>query len=336
MANAIVLVVPRLLAQPPQALAEMRSLATFAALAGRGRVETGGIAKALFVALGADPATPVAPLALLGAGGDPGNDYVLRADPVHLAADRERGLRLQAIDDLSADDAQTLVRMLDRHFAGDGLRFDARRPDAWFARRREPARIATTAPDAARGRSLMASLPSGPDSGTWKRWQNEIEMMLHDHPVNRTREAGGALPVNALWFWGEGRIADVRPQPPTFVSAPQSPLGDLARGIARVAGIPDASDDIAQALSRASKADARRDVFTLALLRQAADLREFDKAALAPALDRLDAGSVAVVHLVADGNGTAVHWMAKAPGIWRRLAVRVSRRRFEIPPVPDA
>lgn len=332
MANALVLAVPGLLAQPLQTLASMRALATIAAYAGKPDVQTGGLANALLGALGVAPDTPVAPLALLGAGGDPGDDFVLRADPVHLAADRDHGLLVQTIDDLSAADADTLGRMLDRHFADDDLRFEIVRPDAWFARRREPARIAMTPPDAVRGRAAAACMPSGPESGLWRRWQNEIEMLLHDHAVNREREARNALPVNAVWFSGGGRLADVGALPRTFVSAPPSPLGDLARGIARVAGTDAAGDDIAHAVSHA--AEAGGDALAVAVLTRAVDVGDLETRALAPALGLLDARRVSAVHLVADGNGTAIAWTARSPGLWRRLTTRASRRAFAMPSLP--
>jgi hypothetical protein len=34
---------------------------------------------------------------------------------------------------------------------------------------------------------------------------NELQMLLHEHPVNQTREARGELPVNSLWLWGGGQ-----------------------------------------------------------------------------------------------------------------------------------
>jgi len=46
-----------------------------------------------------------------------------------------------------------------------------------------------------------------------RRLQNEVQMLLHSHPVNEAREARGALPVNSFWLSGCGRaqraVADV-------------------------------------------------------------------------------------------------------------------------------
>ena len=78
------------------------------------------------------------------------------------------------------------------HFADDGLRFVAPRAGAWFV-------LAAQAPadrDDARsmpssGAACSRTCRRAPDAGTWKRWQDEIGMLLHDHPVNAAREARG-------------------------------------------------------------------------------------------------------------------------------------------------
>ena len=331
MADTLVLVVPGMLALASQDLTAMRSLSTLAQFAGAPHVEPRGIAAALFASLGVARETPVAPLALRGAGGDPRDDYVLLADPVHLAADRGRIARVQTIDDLSADDAAVLVQMLDRHFAADDLRFEAVRPDAWFARRSQPANIATTPPDAARGRNLLDSMPGGADGGLWKRWQNEIEMMLHDHPVNVAREARGALAVNGVWFSGGGRMTDVPSLPPTIVATAPTRVGDLVRGIAACGGTTSEIDGgFEQLMGRAS--DANRGAMRLAVLEHARDL---DAKWLAPALERLGAQGLDALHLIADGNGTAATWTARAPRFWQRWIARASHRPFEIPAPAD-
>ncbi|MFO8025628.1 MAG: hypothetical protein R6U90_10795, partial [Thiohalophilus sp.] len=38
----------------------------------------------------------------------------------------------------------------------------------------------------------------------WRRLMNEVQMLLHDHPVNQQRAAEGRLTVNSLWLWGGG------------------------------------------------------------------------------------------------------------------------------------
>jgi hypothetical protein len=35
---------------------------------------------------------------------------------------------------------------------------------------------------------------------------NEVQMLLHDHPINQQRVQAGKLPVNSVWLWGEGSM----------------------------------------------------------------------------------------------------------------------------------
>ena len=58
------------------------------------------------------------------------------------------------------------------------------------------------------GKNIQPYLPQGGDSVYWRKLLNEIQMLLHTHPVNLQREAAGKLPVNSLWFWGGGQLPD--------------------------------------------------------------------------------------------------------------------------------
>ena len=53
---------------------------------------------------------------------------------------------------------------------------------------------------------LFDLMPQGADSGELRRLLTEVQMLLHDHPVNQQCEARGLLPVNALWFWGNAPL----------------------------------------------------------------------------------------------------------------------------------
>jgi hypothetical protein len=339
MSSTLILVVPGLLAQPPDALAAAPSLAAIAHAASHPRVDSRGIASALLAAIGAGGETPVAPLAALGAGVDPGDDYVIAADPVLLAADRDDVVLLARIDDLSADDAATLAALLDRHFAAAGLRFALARPDAWFARAQHAPDLQTTPFDAACRRGMYAHLPRGADAVAWRRWQNEIQMLLHEHPVNEAREAQGRPPVTGIWFWGGGRLADARTLPAVDVTAASGRIGDIARGVARAGGrttaFLDANGDaervVAQTARETAAGQARPALVVVDTIERAADVAALEARWLLPSSRLLSARRINRLELLADGNGIAAHWSAAPPTLWDRIAHRAGRTPFRVP-----
>jgi hypothetical protein len=330
----LILVAPALLAQSQAALAATSSLASLAQLAAPAHVQAGGIAAALLDALGAPAETPIAPLAALGAGIDAGTDYVLVADPVLLAADRDDLILVQRIDDLAVEESSALETTLNRHFASDDWHFVAARPDAWFARSPRTPAISTTPFDTARAKGVFPHLPRGVDGGVWQRWQNEIGMLLHEHPINAARLAAGRPDVTGIWFWGGGRLSDVVGLPATTVCAAAGRVGDLARGVARHAGgSVDAfaiTDMRSHVVERAQSPGATRIVVTDAIAGDAA-VAAFDAHELGPALDLLRRGELARLSVIADCNGIAARWSATPPTFWRRATSRLRRQPFAVP-----
>jgi hypothetical protein len=152
---------------------------------------------------------PAAPYSLLADGGEPGKHHWLRADPVHL---RLEGNRLVLADSgifpISQQEAENLADSLNAHFSDGGLVFYPLRPDRWYLRTEAAPALETTPLAQAAGRSIDALLPRGADSASWRARLNEIQMLLHGHAVNEAREAAGELPINSVWLWGGGNIAD--------------------------------------------------------------------------------------------------------------------------------
>jgi hypothetical protein len=125
------------------------------------------------------------------------------ATPVHLVAgltsvhlDRRSILRLST-DDLTAlakefrrvfHDSGFVLEPLD---SGDFLLFG---PQMAVAQTSEPAR--------AMGNSIADALGAGDPA--LRRLGAEIEMWLHEHPVNDARCRRGEAPVTGLWLWGGG------------------------------------------------------------------------------------------------------------------------------------
>jgi hypothetical protein len=177
---------------------------------------------------------PVAPYSLLADGGAPEGHFWMRADPVHLAVGRDSLALGPAALDVSRSEAEALAGTLNRHFA-ESLVFHPLHPERWYVRFPARPEVDTTAPSAARGTVFEDKLPSGADAMRFRALMNEVQMLLHEHPVNAEREARGAPVVNSVWFWGGGTLAAPDARPFSMVLA-EDPL---ARGLARSSGTPE-------------------------------------------------------------------------------------------------
>ena len=74
----------------------------------------------------------------------------------------------------------------------------------WYVAHESLQGLATASLDRVIGRNIDAWLPRQPEAKRLRRLQNEVQMLLHRHPVNEAREAAGALPVNSFWLSGCG------------------------------------------------------------------------------------------------------------------------------------
>ena len=156
--------------------------------------------------LGEETELPAGALTLLAEGGAPGEAVWMRADPVHLRLGRtDLSFVPAAAFDLDALESEALTGALNRHFAGEP-EFRAVAPRHWCARLAAAPRLSVLSTAEVAGRDVDANLPQGEDAKLWHARLNEIQMLLHGHPVNEAREARGAPEVNSEWFWGAGKI----------------------------------------------------------------------------------------------------------------------------------
>ncbi|MCU0812008.1 MAG: hypothetical protein MUE59_13435 [Thiobacillaceae bacterium] len=172
-----------------------------------------GIEAALCQALGIDRQQdwPLAPITLQADGGDPGTDYWLRADPVYLGVMRDRIVLAdcQALE-LDQAEADALAASIHAHF-GETFSPLPLQPRRWYLRLPQALQLRTTPLSCATGCDIDPLLPRGHDASRLRALSNEIQMLMHDHPVNQSREARGQLPVNSLWLWGGGILPKVQP-----------------------------------------------------------------------------------------------------------------------------
>ena len=155
---------------------------------------------------------PIAPLTLLGDGGDPAEHTWLRADPVHLHVSRDN---MQLMDSHviapTIEEAKAIANTLNAHLAADGLAIEVHDAARWYIRIPADEIPETTPLWKINGASVFEHLPKG-GSGkiNWRGVQNELQMLLVDHPVNTARDARGELPINGIWFWGGGTFRALR------------------------------------------------------------------------------------------------------------------------------
>lgn len=182
------------------------ALQTLLARGTRQPCPAGGVEAALCEALGISRQQdwPLAPITLAADGGVAGGAYWLRADPVHLRVMRDRIVLADSDSiELSRQEADALAAAIAQHFGPD-LSPLPLHPQRWYLRYPQAPRLATTPLSVAVGRDIDPLLPQGDDAMRFRAELNELQMLLHEHPVNQAREARGELPVNSLWLWGGG------------------------------------------------------------------------------------------------------------------------------------
>lgn len=153
---------------------------------------------------------PVAPITLEtdGAGSvKAGDDYWVRADPVHLHIEHDQILLADSrVFRISMEEADQLTRLLNRHFEENGqeMVFMPLRPDRWYLRVTAIPPVETHLLSEVANKGLRELLPFGTNNKIWRGLFNEIQMLLHEHPLNQSREAHGEPAINGTWFWGGG------------------------------------------------------------------------------------------------------------------------------------
>lgn len=252
-----------------------------------------------------------APYALLADGGEPGEAWWLRAEPCHMRVDLDHLVPTDAtLFDVAREDAEALVASLNRHFDASGLRFFALQPERWYLRAKDP--LACPAPPLSRVRGRALAGPAVGGQARLHALLNEIQMVLHAHPVNEAREVHGAPPINAVWLWGGGRLQ--RPAKRAFARVRSTE--PLAAGLALASGA--AALPLPENAERWLRAAAHEGVELIVLdaLHAPADygdaatwterLAALERDWFAPLLDALRAGRIGMVTLHAIGSGGAL------------------------------
>lgn len=158
---------------------------------------------------GADSRLPAAAITREYVAHDAGAYTWLCADPAWVQPEMN-GVRLLACGQLqlAKDEALAFADALQPAIDDAELELHVSTPDRWHIRLPPGLRLPNfAAPEQALGEDLSQHLPQGPQGKRWRVLLNDIQVLLHQHPLNAARRARGLAPVNSLWLWGGGALS---------------------------------------------------------------------------------------------------------------------------------
>lgn len=158
-------------------------------------------------AFGLSSPLPAAALRKVGAGGTANGEWIC-LDPVHFQVTRE-GISLADPSPLELDEetAAALIEAVGPLFSGWG-KLSASTPRHWELNLSRSLLLETAPLPDAIGLPVDPAFPAGLDGREWRGLLTEAQTILHAHPINRQREAGGKPLVNSLWPWGLGSLPE--------------------------------------------------------------------------------------------------------------------------------
>jgi hypothetical protein len=144
------------------------------------------------------------------------NAPIARIEPIHIHAARDHlVLTSTQILDITASEADALFESVKDIFAEMSVTTHRRMPHKWFIESPALQTLSTVSTAQAEGRNIDHWMPSDTSqegvARQWRKWQNEIQMIWFNHPVNEARQAEGMLSINSVWISGNGTLADIKP-----------------------------------------------------------------------------------------------------------------------------
>jgi len=152
-----------------------------------------------------DESPPLAAWRLRATGHEPGDAAWALLTPAHFAVGTEGVTALgPATLDLSEDESRAFLEALAVALfpADQGWRSAWLSPGEWAIAHDDLDGLAAASIDRVLNRGVETWYPR---ARRLRTLLNEVQMLLHDHPLNQTREARRQRPLNAVWISGCGR-----------------------------------------------------------------------------------------------------------------------------------
>jgi hypothetical protein len=224
--------------------------------------------------------------------GETARGFWLHLQPMHFVAglDRLTAVVLHGASDVARAELVELEPTIAAHLRTAGMQLVTTSHEDWLVHSERALDVRTATPESAAGGPLEEAMPQGRDAPALRRLMTELQMLLHEHPVNVARQRRGVPEINAVWFHGAGEIRDLQ-----RYALPQAFGDDLyLRGIYRLnlADVTAAATDVRSMLARLRS----RAVVVVA----ANDVDVLEAAWIAPLTRALTTGAIARLDIVLD------------------------------------
>lgn len=237
-------------------------------------------------------AHPSAAVTRTGDAGARAREFWLHLQPMHFLAglDRLTAVMLHGASSVARAELAELEPTIGAHLRTVGLELVTTSQGTWLVHSARAFDVQTSPPEVATASPLEQAMPAGRDAPALRRLMTELQMLLHEHPVNVARQRRGVPEINAVWVHGVGEIRELQ-----RYALPQAFGDDLyLRGIYRLndsdvtSAPPDAQALLARLGSRAVAVVAADDVDVL------------EAAWIAPLARALATGAIARLEIVID------------------------------------
>ncbi len=257
-------------------------------------------------------AAPLASAAMHGCGlpPQPGHWFILQ--PVHVQLSRTHLLLADPRQlHLADDEARPLFELARPYFEELGKTLVYGGADLWFLRADDWSGLDTASPDAAVAQNLSDWVPEGAAALAYRKLQNEIQMLWHEHPVNQARQARALVPVNSFWLWAGAQGSAT--SPPAAAAKALAVAGGPSWMMALAAPelrAPSAAQMLQRAAQSGGASVMLADLISSAVAGDWADwlahLQRIEQQWCAPLLDAVQAGRIDSVTLRLSHRNTSI------------------------------
>lgn len=151
----------------------------------------------------------------------------LCADPCYLHPDRDQLLLFYRDLDITLEEAHAFACRIQPLLDAYQGHLNVISAEEWLLELHSLPEVEFTPKEGLNGLPVSDKLPQGLQASDWIRLWNEIQMLLFDCPENLAREQAGKVPINSLWFWGQGSLPTLQSWP--HVSGDDKVLAKLAK-----------------------------------------------------------------------------------------------------------